>query len=390
MRFLARSSCVIRCLLLACLAGSASAASADTQVLDPDKLKSFHDQSGAHQRLQVTTDPEALKLVERIFAVYGLRIDPEVYQVYVTNGGRGETATAQALYKNGLRYIVFNKAYMERLRQDNTSDWPLISIAAHEVAHHMRLHVEGPRVNRKLAELEADYYAGFTLGKLHAPHDETTSAIRALPDNLGVDYPPRAKRVAEISRGWDDATGGREANPPTQVGPAIDPKKLTDRFKLRNNRDIYGNDIAIIAGRPGIAGVNMESCAAICDAIPACVGFSFDRWKSWCYLKGAIKASTLEPSSTIAVKQKLEIPKVEQVSTAIERLPNKAFRDEAYLTVVSADKDKCETACERDLRCVAFTFGRQTKACRMFKYSEGFFADEGADSGFKRQPPPAR
>lgn len=371
------------------LAFVATGALSQEKSISQRQLKRFHtSEIAVTGSLRVTSDPEALALVARIFQVYGLRMDPETFEVYVTDGGRGETATAEALAQNGKRYIIFNRPFMDRIRRATGNDWSLISIAAHEVQHHLLHHVEGPTANRKLAELEADYFAGYTLGKMGAPHDETTSAIRELPDQLGVDYPPRAKRVATISRGWDDAKNRGRADPPKAVGGPTDASLITDRYAIRNNRDIYGSDIASIAGRPGIAGQTIESCARICDLIGACRAFSYDRWKGSCYLKGGVTTSLLEPTSTIAVKKPDELPGAESAIRAVmQTLRNKAFRDEPYRSETVADFIACRSRCEGELRCVAFSYLKEPKQCRRFSYSEGYFADEGTDSGYKRQSP---
>jgi hypothetical protein len=65
--------------------------------------------------------------------------------------------------------------------------------------------------------------------------------------------------------------------PPIPLGsPPVSP---INKFTLRNNRDIWGQDMALTTGGTGITDSDIDACAAWCDGYPTCKAFAFDRWK---------------------------------------------------------------------------------------------------------------
>jgi hypothetical protein len=63
------------------------------------------------------------------------------------------------------------------------------------------------------AELQADYFAGFILNKLGAPLAEVQLAMAMVSaDEETVSHPAKAKRVAEVRKGWEAAARNVGAN----------------------------------------------------------------------------------------------------------------------------------------------------------------------------------
>jgi hypothetical protein len=81
--------------------------------------------------------------------------------------------------------------------------WLFCVIALHELGHHKNMHILRA-VGRDSAELSADDYAGFILGKsLDASLDTALMAFQTLTDEHPTNgYPSRARRVAAAKAGW--------------------------------------------------------------------------------------------------------------------------------------------------------------------------------------------
>jgi hypothetical protein len=215
---------------------------------------------------------QANAVVEQILSYFDLT--PK-YDIYITDHDE-ETATAIAKFDAPLhkRIIIFNKEFMRQII-DVGGHWAAYSVAAHEVGHHMKLHFER-QISPYDAELEADFYSGFVLGKLGASFDDTIGAIKWFPPS--TDHPARTARRDQINRGWKEATGKLtpedERPPPIETAtpqgtrqypnpaPVISKRaSVLERFDWRNNRDSYGSDLPGPTGRPGISGISLEGGA---------------------------------------------------------------------------------------------------------------------------------
>ena len=133
---------------------------------------------------------------------------------------------------------------------------------------------------------------------MNSEYDNAVRAIQFIGEAKG--YPSRAERIKQIGGGWKDATGkgipSDEPQPPAKAGPTPQvvlqpPTNSLNKFTQKDNRDIFGNDILLTEGRPGIPGITLNECALACDKRKSCVAFSFDKWKAWCFLKNKISTS---------------------------------------------------------------------------------------------------
>ena len=330
------------------------------------------------------TVPDARQAIDKILQHVPFRYPIEVYVVE----DNLDVPNAEARLSNeGRRLILFNKQFMEQVQKGTGTDWSLTGIAAHEIGHHVGNHIlrkENGEIVFTVAghdaELEADYYAGYALGKMGSTIDQAVAAMRWLPDpGPGRNHPIRAIRVEETGRGWRNA---RADEPVAQK--RIEPVRfdIEGKFALRNNRDLYGHDI----GQP-IPGVRQDECAKRCHENSACKAFSFDRWNGWCFLKGSLGTTLLNPPSTLGVRKPLAVPNVSQDQAKMRRLRSRIFKEAALETSTQNTFENCERACESSLRCVTFSYIKEKKQCLLFNNSEGFYFDQAADSGYKHQPP---
>jgi PAN domain len=344
------------------------------------------------------TDGRAKAIVNEIlFKIIG--VTNTNWDIWITDDNR-DTANAVARYTPPpklKREIIFNHQFLSKV-SDGAGKWPAYCVAAHEVGHLLRLHLENTDINTpaklRVAELEADYYCGFVLGKLDGTYDQATSAIRWFSSAPG--YPSREERLAQIGRGWTEATGkdftalatvSVSPRGPAPVNISLQIEAPLN-FKQKDNRDIEGHDI-LSNGRPGIPGISIQACAAQCEKNNACKAFSFDRWNGWCFLKDEITTSRLDPRSTIAVKQQYALPDVSKASAEMQDALKKRFRDDPILKRRVDDFPKCKKACKDEIKCVAFSYLKTAPTgsdnCQMFKLSKGYYFDPESDSGYKEQ-----
>ena len=354
------------------------------------RVKTFHD-IGKLKGLAFSSDDDAKRLVDELLGYLGLRAD---YGIWVTDNAAA-TATAAAAYDtvDKTREVFFNRAFMQKYLSTARSDLGLYFTAAHELSHLIALHAVR-KIDPIQQEIEADYYAGFVLGVKTNDCEKVVAAISAFPDRSARErtstHPALAQRRVAVGRGCSDATGQLTPELSNVKIPANVPSIL-NQFSTKFNRDIFGSDVAMIAGKPGIPGSTLESCAHVCFGLPSCKAFTFNRWKNFCYLKGELaKATYLHPAGIIGVKRPGTLPGVSQESeTVVARQFNTVFADQPLNETVEADYPTCSSRCLNDIHCVAFSYLRSARKCKRFNRVEGYYRDDAFDSGYKWQQPPA-
>ena len=366
-----------------------SAALAASRVFNPARAKAFHD-FGSLSGLHFDTSEDAKKVVDLLLSQFELKSQ---YDVFVTDSA-DEAPNAQAFFdpETGHHQIVFNRKFLQQIRQSSGTPWALYGMAAHEIAHLMALHYER-RLDYHTQELEADFFAGFALGKMGVEnYEEAVSFIRALPTpNASVSHPARARRLAAMGAGWAYATN-HEPPDVASSSTAVDGPGVLTRFKTLLNRDLYGHDINTTADKAGTPGLTLEACAKACNDTKICKGFSFNRWKGRCFLKDDIKGPATEtPAAIIGIKPKFAMPKTAKGGNVVlEVQRNTVYLDEPIdpAPLLTADYTTCQAQCVNGpqmKKCVAFSFYKTSHDCKLFSASEGYFYDQGVDSGYKRQ-----
>lgn len=366
-----------------------SAALAASRVFNPARAKAFHD-FGSLNNLNFQSSEDAKQVVDLLLSQFELKSQ---YDVFVTDDDN-DTPNAQAFFnpETNRHQIVFNRKFLAQIRTASGTPWALYGMAAHEIAHLMALHYER-RLDYHTQELEADFFAGFALGKMGVPsYEEAVSFIRSLPTPRGgITHPARARRLAAMGAGWSYATGGE---PPdvASSSTAVDGPGVLSKFKTRPNRDLYGHDINTTGDKPGTPGLTLEACARACNDTKTCKGFSFNRWKGRCFLKDDVKGPATEtPAAIIGVKPKYALPPTAKGGTTVlEVQRNTVYLDEPIdgPALITSTYETCQAQCVTGplkLKCVAFSFYKTSHECKLFNASEGYFYDQSVDSGYKRQ-----
>ena len=117
-----------------------------------------------------------------------------------------DIANAVAFIKDRKRYIEYNPEAMAGLLDSTQTDWAVISILAHEIAHHLLGHTLNPRSINPGDELSCDRYSGYVLERMGATLEEAISAIQVAGTAQGTKtHPPRTARIEAIRQGWTES-----------------------------------------------------------------------------------------------------------------------------------------------------------------------------------------
>ena len=125
---------------------------------------------------------------------------------------------AALIYNDNLRYIVYDKDFLDGISKNVKTNWSNTMILAHEIGHHLNGHTlsNGNKEETRKEELEADEFAGFILGRMGAAETQAIAAMNGIPHpdcdlEYFSDHPCKAKRVEAIKIGWRKATGNKYA-----------------------------------------------------------------------------------------------------------------------------------------------------------------------------------
>lgn len=131
-----------------------------------------------------------------------------------------------AVTYNGIRYILYDKAFMDEISTEKNSHTKL-SILAHEIGHHLNGHTmdlvgyknknKQPLSLYKLRqqELEADAFSGYIMHKLGYSLNQAQEAINKIADNnddSNSSHPTKNKRLKAIEKGYNNGKNGIKIN----------------------------------------------------------------------------------------------------------------------------------------------------------------------------------
>ena len=125
---------------------------------------------------------------------------------------------ALAMIRDGIRYIIYDPAFINSISDDDSDYWANMSILAHEVGHHINGHtlVYGlSATENKIEELEADEFSGFVMAKLGATLEQASNAISAIAssgDDSYSTHPSRERRIRAITKGYNNAINNKIVN----------------------------------------------------------------------------------------------------------------------------------------------------------------------------------
>ena len=175
-----------------------------------------------------------------------------------------ETNNAAATSYKGIRYILYDKEFMQSINS-RTNNWSSLAILAHEVGHHINGHalditmylggvVEVESLaNQRKQELEADEFAGFILARLGADLNNALAFTEILleKDDTYDTHPTKSKRVNAVRKGFNkaggDSTLSNTNNTPTeytQKNSNMSVEEYINRGKEREKSKDYSGAIS--------------------------------------------------------------------------------------------------------------------------------------------------
>lgn len=112
-------------------------------------------------------------------------------------------ATVKSSLGSFERYIIYDKAFLERVSGTTGTDWSAISIMAHEIGHHLNGHTLIEGIGNHQAELQADEFSGFVLSKMGATLNESLKAMQTYGNEVSTkSHPSKYLRLESITKGW--------------------------------------------------------------------------------------------------------------------------------------------------------------------------------------------
>jgi tetratricopeptide (TPR) repeat protein len=156
------------------------------------------------QEESFVSNEHAEKAVDMILKPLGLRRNFVLVSCPNINNAKAVT------YGDGIRYIVYDNAFMEQIDRGSNTDWASVSILAHEIGHHLQGHTLRPvsPQQRRENELEADEFSGFAMFKIGATLSQAQAAMRAsddVADEESSTHPKKWRRLAAIKTGYENA-----------------------------------------------------------------------------------------------------------------------------------------------------------------------------------------
>jgi hypothetical protein len=156
---------------------------------------------------------------------------------------------------------------------------------------------------------------------------------------------------------------------------------LDANFVRYIHSDLPGNDMK------SLKKTTLQDCESECRSSSECQAYSFDKWNQFCLLKNGVSTLTLSPKAISGVRGSLPEPPTSVGSIRMDHYRGKGFPDKPASTLYMSSLLSCEEACAEEASCVAYTFLRGTRNCKLFDDTGEYFPDTAADSGVKAQSP---
>jgi hypothetical protein len=163
------------------------------------------------------------------------------------------------------------------------------------------------------------------------------------------------------------------------------PKPIAS-FSVTVNYDMDGGDIrdgdAIMMAR----NADLLTCQSKCQAVDACIAYSFDKWNKSCYLKDRLSPMVLDTHSNTYIRQDQTHPGLSTASKRFCHYANSAVVGEEFPAVTVPSTARCEQSCAADQTCVAYTFRSTDNLCRLFRStSDRLRGVDGSVTGSRTQ-----
>lgn len=169
-------------------------------------------------------------------------------------------------------------------------------------------------------------------------------------------------------------TGYRE---PT---PVAAPHRIFNHYA---NYDLFGFDL------DQGAATSLAQCEDFCRGNEECRAFTFNEWNQMCFLKSGTAELRLEPRATTGVLAGTAHLGYRNAAVVMEYYRDSVISgSQLGNSRVANSREQCESMCWDREQCIAFSFSRRQRECRLFDHADNRFPRGGMASGAKIQPRP--
>jgi hypothetical protein len=157
--------------------------------------------------------------------------------------------------------------------------------------------------------------------------------------------------------------------------------RAREQLDTEDNVAVEGADINILRNTA------KATCIESCQTNSQCRSYAYDKWNEWCFLKSEARTLRFDPKYESGVKRG-EKPVRSTEAIQFDPYRRRAFPVGAAETTQRAeDADQCETACDGNRACIAYTFLEKSQTCRLLRTTPtAYEPNDDATSGVKRQP----
>lgn len=159
--------------------------------------------------------------------------------------------------------------------------------------------------------------------------------------------------------------------------------EVARNFLTYLNYDVFGFDLG------DSPATSMAQCESLCRQSRECRAYTFNEWNQKCFLKSGSSDLRLEPRARTGVLTSDRQPSFRDAQVVMEYYRGYTITGSQIGGARSTtSRDSCESMCWNSEQCIAFSFLRGQKQCRMYDQATNRFAKSGVDSGAKIQPRP--
>jgi len=160
-------------------------------------------QQSVHKETALITLPQMQQMLSEIMNAVGLQNDFELREANVLN--------LEATISHRKRYISYNPEFINQVNAVAKDKWAVMTLLAHEVAHHLEGHTVRKCGSKPTLELEADEFAGFILHKMGASLEQSQEVMKYIAAiKTSKTHPARASRMLAIETGWNKVSSNTD------------------------------------------------------------------------------------------------------------------------------------------------------------------------------------
>jgi hypothetical protein len=266
------------------------------------------------------------------------------------------------------------------------------------------LSADGGAATYTLPANEKDYWGSFTLS------ERSKVAVVLNWSESAIDLDMEVKDGRDMQIGSSAGTGNTEKIEPSSIlepgsylvhvyryqstgmGPVpirLSVTRLAEpqySWAAYDNVDIEGGDFSDMP--QGVKFLDETGCFQRCqERLPACAGYSYNRWSTACYLKQTLDGTfrRKDPALRTGLRRDLPLPAWYPKAEAVTKTARE-FRGNELRREDRSNRDQCASSCQGEVQCVGYTFTRPS-LCQLFDRIDSATDSRGTQSGLKQQLP---